>query len=129
MDQNREGEANFDTTGNNYWLRRPSPDCIDHCSFDPFAFGTGIPRVTEEITGPMYLAEDFSLLKNFAITEKVKFQFKLEAIDAFNRHRMGLPDAEPGDYTGSSGFGIPTYHRLWSAQFAGDGKDQLLRSA
>ena len=59
----------------------------------------------------MYLAEDFSLLKNFTLHENVKFQFKVEAIDAFNRHRMALPDTQPGDYlTGaplSGGFGVP----------------------
>ena len=106
VDENREGTTFLPGV---YWLRRPSAGCNDGCSFDPYVFGTGIPRITEEVIGPMYKAEDFSLLKNFSITEKVKFQFKLEAIDAFNRHRMGLPDTEPGDYGGSSGFGIPTY--------------------
>jgi hypothetical protein len=105
VDENRAGPTFIKGV---YWPRSPSAGCIDGCSFDPFVFGTGIPRVTEEITGPAYKAEDFSLLKNFAITERVKFQFKLEAIDAFNRHRMAMPDVEPGDYTGSSGFGIPT---------------------
>jgi hypothetical protein len=109
VDQNREGHAQYNNSS--LWLRHPSPDCNDGCSFDPFQFGAGIPRVTEEVTGPMYLAEDFSLLKNFNITEHKTFQLKLEAIDAFNRHRMALPDTQPGDYyTGtplSGGFGIP----------------------
>ncbi len=114
VDMNREGV----TSTGQYWLRTPSPSCADGCSYDPFVFGTGIPRVTEAITGPMWLSEDFSLLKNFSITERMKFQFKVEAIDAFNRHRMGLPDMEPGDYPSygangsplpSTGFGIPTY--------------------
>jgi len=109
VDQNREGHAQYDDAS--LWLRHSSPSCADGCSLDPFSFGTGIPRVTEEVTGPMYLAEDFSLLKNFRITEKKQFQLKLEAIDAFNRHRMGLPDSEPADYlTGvplSGGFGVP----------------------
>ena len=108
-DQNREGHAQYDNSS--FWLRKSSPQCNDGCSLDPFLFGTGIPRVTEEVTGPMYLAEDFSLLKSFAIREGFRFQLKLEAIDAFNRHRMALPDTEPGDYyTGvalSGGFGIP----------------------
>ncbi len=111
VDQNREGRAQFDKTNSSFWLRKPSPGCNDGCSFDPFSFGTGIPRVTEEVSGPMYLAEDFSLLKNFTLHENVKFQFKVEAIDAFNRHRMALPDTQPGDYlTGaplSGGFGVP----------------------
>ncbi len=114
VDMNREGV----TSTGQYWLRTPSPDCADGCSYDPYVFGTGIPRVTEAITGPMWLSEDFSLLKNFNVTEGVKFQLKLEAIDAFNRHRMGMPDMEPGDspsYSAagaplpSTGFGIPMY--------------------
>jgi hypothetical protein len=105
VDKNREGKTNDEGV---YWLRKPSPECADGCSLDPFVFGTGISRVTEEITGPLWKSEDFSLIKNFAITEKVKFQFKAEAINAFNRHRFALPDVEPGDYNSPSGFGIPT---------------------
>jgi hypothetical protein len=102
VDMNREGPG---------WMRQPSASCADGCSFDPFVFGTGIPRITQAITQPAYKAEDFSLMKNFAITERVKFQLKGEAFDVFNRHRMGLPDTEPADYIENSptGFGIPTY--------------------
>ena len=56
----------------------------------------------------MWKSEDFSLIKNFTITERVKFQFKAEAIDAFNRHNFSLPDLEPGDSSQSTGFGIPS---------------------
>jgi len=98
VDVNREGPG---------WLRQPSPSCPDGCSYDSFQFPTGIPRVTEAITGPMFAAEDFSLLKDFAITERTRFQFKAEAFDIFNRHRMAFPDLNPGDYTGTLGFGIP----------------------
>ncbi|GGH08421.1 TonB-dependent receptor [Silvibacterium dinghuense] len=109
VDMNREGYSANNCKGcDNQWLRKVSADCATGCSYDPFVFGSGIPRVTEAITGPMFKSEDFSLLKNFNITEKVIFVFKAEAIDAFNRHRMALPDTEPGDSTGSTGFGIPT---------------------
>ena len=80
------------------------------CSFDPFSLGN-IPRVTNKITGPNYLAEDISLLKDFHITERLTFQLKGEGFDIFNRHRMALPDTSPGDLcngTGCTGFGIPT---------------------
>jgi len=106
VDQNREGTN---------WPRPYSLDCGDpnprvnnFCSFTPFTFGN-IPRETEAITGPMYLAEDISLLKDFSITERIKFQLKGEAFDVFNRHRMGLPDLQPGDSSSNTGFGIPTY--------------------
>ena len=102
VDQNREGLG---------WPRPISPGCgtpAQPCSFAPFTFGN-IARVTEAITGPMYEAEDVSVLKDFHITERVVFQLKGEAFDIFNRHRMGLPDLQPGDSSNNvNGFGIPT---------------------
>jgi Carboxypeptidase regulatory-like domain len=101
VDQNREGVG---------WARPYSPNCGTPqapCSFAPFAFGN-LSRVTEAVTGPMYLAEDLSLMKNFHIKDKVTFQLKGEAFDLLNRHRMGLPDLSPTDSSQSTGFGIPT---------------------
>jgi hypothetical protein len=102
VDQNREGPG---------WARPYDPACGDpthnnYCSFAPFAFGN-IPRETEAITGPLFKAEDLSLLKDFHVTERVNFQLKGEAFDVFNRHRFALPDQAPGDSTGTFGFGIP----------------------
>ena len=100
VDQNREGVG---------WTRPFTPGCgtaTSPCSFTPFAFGN-LPRVTEAITGPKYLAEDISLLKDFHLTERLTFQLKGEAFDVFNRHRMGLPDQNPGDSSQAIGFGVP----------------------
>ena len=100
VDQNREG---------NNWPRPYSPGCgtaSNPCSFAPFAFGN-LPRETEAITGPLYLSEDVSVLKNIPIRGRVVFQLKGEAFDVFNRHRMAIPDLEPADSTGPLGFGIP----------------------
>jgi hypothetical protein len=101
VDQNREGVD---------WPRPYTAGCgtpSSPCSFAPFSLGN-LPRVTEAITGPLYLAEDISLMKDFPIRERVTFQLKGEAFDVFNRHRMGLPDLAPGDSSQSTGFGIPT---------------------
>ena len=98
VDQNAEGP---------FRTRELDPGCGGgSCSFAPFALGD-IPRVTQAITGPGYMAEDFSLLKNFHATEKITFQLKGEAFDAFNRHRFALPNLSPSASTGV-GFGIPT---------------------
>jgi len=100
VDQNREGAG---------WPRPYTPGCgtvSSPCSFTPFSFGN-LPRETEAVTGPLYLAEDVSLLKDFHITQRVVFQLKGEAFDVFNRHRMGLPDLQPGDSSQAIGFGIP----------------------
>jgi hypothetical protein len=101
VDENREGVG---------WARPYSANCgtaAQPCSFAPFALGN-IARVTEAITGPLYLAEDLSILKDFHITKTVTFQLKGEAFDLFNRHRMALPDLAPGDSSQNTGFGIPT---------------------
>jgi hypothetical protein len=98
-------------------LRQFSPGCDNNnCSFDPYywsgqspiAGGRDMGRVTSEVTGPIWKSEDFSLLKNFKVTEKVTFQLKGEAINAFNRHRFAIPDLSPGDAGTATGFGIPT---------------------
>jgi len=65
--------------------------------------GTGIDRVTSIVTSPLYLSEDFSLIKNVPIREALSFQLKSEAIDAFNRHNFGIPNTDPRNST----FGIP----------------------
>ena len=83
---------------------RTADGCTPNCSFAPFTLGTGIDRVTSNISTPLWLSEDFSLIKDFEIHERLKFQLKLEAIDAFNRHNFNVPDVEPND----GNFGIPT---------------------
>ncbi|HZL26183.1 MAG TPA: TonB-dependent receptor [Acidobacteriaceae bacterium] len=98
VDQNAEGPGR---------TRALDPNCGGgSCSFAPFSLGN-IPRVTQAITGPSFKAEDFSVLKDFHITEKKVFEFKAEVFDAFNRHRFALPDLQQSDSTGN-GFGIPT---------------------
>ncbi len=59
--------------------------------------------MTNEVTGPLFLSEDFSLIKDFRVHESQAFQLKVEAIDAFNRHNFGTPNTDPRNPT----FGIP----------------------
>ncbi len=103
VDQNLEGPVGIGAP-------RPfSPGCgstANPCSFVPYSLGN-LPRETDAITGPLYKAEDISLLKDFHLTERTTFQLKGEAFDLFNRHRMGLPDFQPGDSNQYAGFGTP----------------------
>src|SRR6201999_208692 len=99
VDENREG----------YEWTRPDNGCTpaQPCSLTPFSLGN-IARVTDAVRGPGYLAEDISLLKDFHLVHGVTFELKGEAFDLFNRHRMALPDLQPGDSSQNTGFGIPT---------------------
>ena len=68
-----------------------------------FTLGEGIDRVTSNVRTPGWRSEDFSLIKKIPITERVHFELKAEAIDAFNRHNFNVPDLVPSDPS----FGIP----------------------
>jgi len=94
--------AFIDKNDINTRFRPVSPGC-NNCSYAPFTLGTGIDRVTSIVTSPLYLSEDFSLIKNVPIREALSFQLKIEAIDAFNRHNFGIPNTDPRNST----FGIP----------------------
>ena len=68
-----------------------------------FTLGQGIDRVTSSVSSPLWLSEDFSVIKRVPITEAVHFELKAEAIDAFNRHNFNVPSVNPND----PAFGIP----------------------
>jgi hypothetical protein len=68
-----------------------------------FRFGN-VPRVTGEVRNFKYYNEDFSLIKNTPITERINFQLKAEFLNAFNRHIFSTPSTRPYD----NDFGVPT---------------------
>lgn len=62
----------------------------------PYTFGN-LPRVTSEYRTPLYLNEDFSIIKNFSLLENYRFQLKADLLNAFNRHVFARPDTNPQD--------------------------------
>ncbi len=84
-----------------------------------YQLGSGIPRVTEEVTTPLFLTEDFSLIKNFHIKENAFFQLKVEALDAFNRHNFSIPDTAPLDGPGRFGTANATDYGPRNLQITG----------
>ena len=73
------------------------------CDNGGFLFGN-VPRVVSEVRDFNYYNEDFSVIKVLPITESVNFNFKVELLNAFNRHTFTTPDTLYGD----AGFGVPT---------------------
>ena len=57
-----------------------------------------------QLRGPRTINEDFALLKNFNLTEKRYFEFRLSAFNALNRHLFPGPDTNMA----SSTFGFIT---------------------
>ena len=68
--------------------------CIDANAFSipaPYTFGNS---ARNPLHGPGYSDVNFSLFKDFAIWERMKFQFRAEAANLFNHPDAGNPNSE-----------------------------------
>jgi hypothetical protein len=62
----------------------------------PLRIGTS-PRFLPNVRGPGHLNEDFGIIKNTRITERVEVQFRADMFNVFNRTGLGNPDTSLGD--------------------------------
>jgi len=58
----------------------------------PYVFGN-MPRNSSDIRSFAFYEEDIGIAKTFAITERVKAEFRGELFNAFNRHVFNKPDS------------------------------------
>jgi hypothetical protein len=70
-------------------------------AFVPNAIGAFGSSGKNILRGPRLFDTDLGLLKNFAITERWKLQFRAEFFNAFNNVNFW----QPGNYLGSPGTG------------------------
>jgi len=75
----------------------------------PLRLGTA-PPLLPNVRGPGHEAEDFGLIKDTRITERVKLQLRADFQNVFNRTGLGDPDTALGDGLPSQGgtFGLIT---------------------
>ncbi len=66
------------------------------------------------MTGPPTRTLDFSLFKDFAVTERFKFQFRAEALNLANTPVFSQPDASLSDAKSLGGNG--NFGRITSSQ-------------
>ena len=73
----------------------------------PLRLGTA-PPLLPNVRGPGHESEDFGLIKNTQITERVKLQLRADFQNVFNRTGLGDPDTGLGDGLPSNGgtFGL-----------------------
>ncbi len=55
-----------------------------------FTFGSS-PRTLSSVRGPNFFSTNFSVHRNFALTEQVRLQFRAEAFNLFNRANFNSP--------------------------------------
>jgi hypothetical protein len=94
----------------------PRPNCLGSVSypktpvagvglqwFDPSAFANPAPGSFGDCPsqgptiGPGYIDADISLQKNFPVTESMRFQFRVDFLNAFNHPNFNAPDTSFGD--------------------------------
>ena len=66
-----------------------------------FTYGN-VSRLLPDVRGPGFNSVDFSIIKDTAITESVKIQFRAEFFNFFNRTNLFLPNT--GFRPGADGF-------------------------
>jgi hypothetical protein len=77
----------------------------------PLRVGTA-PRELPNVRGPAHQEEDFALIKNTNITERVKFQLRSDFQNVFNRVGRGDPDTGVNDGTFGLIYGAANGPRL-----------------
>ena len=109
LDNSNTGFANLGFNGNdrpnligNPALSNPTPDrWFNPAAFVTPAFGSFGSAGRNIVEGPGYANVNFSLLKNVALTESIKLQFRAETFNLFNHPNFDLPD----NFVGSPSFG------------------------
>ena len=71
---------------------------FDITAFRPQALGTAGNSGRNKFTNPRSTRVDFSVFKNFSITEAVNLQFRAEFFNLFNTPTFGSPGAAIGSY-------------------------------
>jgi hypothetical protein len=109
-----ESGVNLTNNGNNY--NRPDQTCKATSSHPTIAQWFNVNCFAKPMTGelgnanraplygPRFVNTDFSAIKNFVLTERVRLEFRAEIFNLFNHTQLGQPAAD----LNSSGFGAIT---------------------
>jgi Carboxypeptidase regulatory-like domain/TonB-dependent Receptor Plug Domain len=115
IDSNNLSGVNLTNNGNNY--TRPDQKCNAKSShptigqwFNVNCFAPATPGELGNANrspayGPGFVNTDFSAIKNFALSERMRLEFRGEIFNLFNHTQLGQPAAD----INSAGFGAITY--------------------
>jgi hypothetical protein len=77
-----------------HWLAGASPDLKTGPFLSPASNTFGNYPVNSKIFGPQYVNLDASIMKQFSITERIKFTLRLDAVNSLNHTNLDLPNAD-----------------------------------
>jgi hypothetical protein len=114
---NSEGQSRPDLVG-----KVTGPHCMPNtffntCAFaDPTVFGTFGNVSRNSVQGPGYQIWDFSLFKNFAISERFKLEFRSEFFNVWNHPNLQFAKSGPQNSINTTTFGTPEFGFLTAAR-------------
>ena len=86
------------------------------CAFTDPASGSFGNVSRNSVQGPGYQIWDFSLFKNFPITERVKLEFRAEFFNVFNHPNLQFAKSGPQNSINTTTFGTPEFGFLTAAR-------------
>jgi hypothetical protein len=113
---NSDGQQRPDLIGN----PRSAP-CVPNTFFNTCAFadpasGSFGDVSRNSVQGPGYQIWDFSLFKNFSISERAKLEFRAEFFNVFNHPNLQFAKSGPQNSINTTTFGTPEFGFLTAAR-------------
>jgi hypothetical protein len=95
--------------------------CVPNTFFNTCAFadppsGSFGDVSRNSVQGPGYQIWDFSVFKNFAITERTKLEFRAEFFNVFNHPNLQFAKSGPQNSINTTTFGTPQFGFLTGAR-------------
>jgi hypothetical protein len=89
---------------------------VNACAFTDPPFGSFGNAARNSVQGPGYQIWDFSLFKNFPISERIKLEFRAEFFNVFNHPNLQFAKSGPQNSINTTTFGTPEFGFLTAAR-------------
>jgi len=89
---------------------------VNACAFTDPAFGSYGNAARKSVQGPGYQIWDFSLFKNFPISERTKLEFRAEFFNVLNHPNLQFAKSGPQNSINTTTFGTPEFGFLTAAR-------------
>ena len=89
---------------------------VNTCAFTDPPFGSFGDVSRNSVQGPGYQIWDFSLFKNFPISERTKLEFRAEFFNVFNHPNLQFAKSGPQNSINTTTFGTPEFGFLTAAR-------------
>jgi hypothetical protein len=113
---NSDGQQRPDLIGNVHATPCVPGTFFNTCAFADPALGSFGNVRRNSVQGPGYQIWDFSLFKNFSVSERTKLEFRAELFNVFNHPNLQFAKSGPQNSINTTTFGTPQFGFLTAAR-------------